>query len=1036
MHAGPPAVPARLPTLRVATPFEDPDQTPLSQPPSPAAVSPVVDRGSPIEVSNVDRSGSESLSYGTPVATPSGARTFVSTASAAFVTPHSMVSAISGTSWMSAAETLQGTASHLGGSVTPEGTCPEQSAPLPPPRPRSPDSPEEWRAPRRVEPALIIEVDEVSMQCAAGMHDGSVTVHIQDAGVWEAAPTAGADEGGSASPARGHAAVFRGPRGMKVLHSTAAPCPPTTARTPGSMATLSRSPSLSATDRGLHLSAPPHRSASFRLPNVRPRPSITSDALLRHDSLPHSARRSSHLDRSPSLSLLQVQGSRTPAFPVAPTFDTAPYGPPPLVSVSTCMATMHTGIAVTPFTATITPGLIELGVRFAKPFGQLLPLMSPRTAAPLPPHGALLAAADAAAEVAFAPHTVSLRMHGVSAGVVLPKPNPGLKCIQSGATLVPQVFIGEVNVEHGSSCSSARIARMRDDVAVAHAHACAASTFAAGWSSWCDEPSPRSGAGSEAGAEGLAGGLWAHAGAAGAVRLPTAALAAALTVPIHATLAEVSLDLHQSAGGVMEDEEADPYAPGVMGSGGAAAGALLMVAEASVTASVPAAQFTSIEVDVRFAGLRSTVTGEDVTRVREAIGAGETLAQLVAPGAGSMGAGATRLPWLQVRGTLDDVWLRAAGACVGHACVEATLASASATCATPCPCAGTAAPQAHAASTFTVAVQDLALSQLSGTLEAVMPAAAPFVPRGIRTAALRAVLVHISLDAATGQLQHLVGEACGLRVTADVPVATQSGFWDASEAVCVIGTSEAWPSGAAGCGAEETATAAAALEAPAESLVRVAFAPPDTAEGSDGSSAEGPLMISVLICNACVSTLFLAEIISIVNGNSAPPANGAGEVSAEAEALPGAGAAAVCTSVEIVRSELAAPSPAGRPGAAARGSDGGAALRLGRVAALLHPGWLEEDPSAAHAAVVDLRRCAQQAEWLKCAQPHELADVLYRPFHGAVCVLRGCQIVCEATGTLCRLPGVRLLRAHNLSRDERTPSGTFSTSSHMHWGGM
>eukprot|EP00892_Ulva_mutabilis_P009193 jgi/Ulvmu1/6646/UM003_0284.1 len=977
--------------IRVATPFEDPGQAPGSRRPSPpATASPLATGSSHLASVNSNHSGSGSASFGSPVATPSAGRPWPNSAatSAAFVTPQSMASALSGASWKSAADTWHSIAPHPRAGSTPEatGADPPECASAQQPT-SSPESSSDWKAPRQVEPAVILEADDISM-ATAGMPGGSMTMHVQSVAAWEAGPLCSSGDTAAdvtSSPGQGASTALRGPRGTKLLHSTAASAA-WLAGTARSVATMARAPSVApsvaGSECGLSIAVPPHRSASSWLLNVRSRPSIGGDVLLRHDSLPHSARRSSTLSRSASLSILQVQGSRTPPFAATAAFDAPQYGPPPLVTVTTCMEPMRTDIVVTPLTVTVTPGLIDFSTRCVKPFQLLLPAAAEPTAMPLPPRTALLAHANAAAEAAVTPQTLSLRMHGLAAGVTLPAPAASQRSGgEEVSSLLPRIYVGELQMEAGSVCDAERMARMLDDVEVARAHACVASMSSGGRSSGSGG-SMRGGAAGGDG-EGVAGELWAHAGAGETVRLPHAALAAALTVPMHASVAEVSLGIEEHGGGVWEDEGPDAYLAPMMHDV-AATVPLLTLAEASVTACMPAAEFAPVQADVGVSGLRSTVSGEDVTRVQEAVEAGKKLVpQQTAQRGGGPAALQQRPPWLQVRGSLDDVWLRAVGACAGDACIEATLVGASATYTTPGPSGAGTVPH-HAWATCTVSVRDLALAQLSGKIDAVLPDAAPFVPRGIRRAVLRAASVHVALDAATGELQQLAGEARGVRVTADAPSASQTGFWDASAGgtVCVIGPSVGW-----GSPVERAEEASMAQEGPGaaqeggahvEAVVRFAFVAPGTAGGSERSCTEAAAVTSVLICNACVCTLFLAEIMALVDTHSRPDT-----APTEGEDTPNEAVDALCTSVEILRSELASPAPVERPHAGIRNSEGSAVLRLGRLCVVVHPGWLEEDMAVARAAVAVMRRCAEQAGWLRRAQQSELAHALRGPLHGA-----------------------------------------------------
>lgn len=943
-------------------------------------------------------SATGSPSYGTPMATPSAGRSWVAgSGNSVFVTPNSLVSAASGTSWMSAADTLPATGMHQSAVFAAEAAVVDAAPRLHTPRlgpPLPPDSPtaHEWRRPRAVQAAVIVEVDDFNIQGAVGAPDTSVALHIQEVGAWEAGVLCVADGRASWSPPRGQGAVFSGARGTKLLHSVAASpaWPPPSARGPRSVAsTLSRAPSMAGLDRVPSASAAGQQAPAspFRLPHVRPRPS--SAALSRQDTLPRSARRSSsHLSRSGSLSLLQVQHRSSP-FTSTATFDAPQFGPPPLVSISTCLSPMHSDIDITPLTVTVTPRLVEFAIKCGEPFERLLPQPEPATALPLPAPAALAAAADAAVDLAAAPQTVSLRVRGVAVGVLLAAPGPASA---AGCLVVPHLSVDEVRVNVGSVADTVRVARLHDDLRTAHAHnrigAMHVSGHSVGGSSTVNS-GPDRGAGV---GEGLAGELWAHAGAAGAVRLPDEALAAALTVPLHAVVAEVSIGLHERAGGVAVDDEGDWYVPDGMHDVTASV-PVLTVSAAEVTARIPAAQFCPVDAGAKVTGVRGTVTLDDVARVQQVQEAAEKLAADVAPGwDGKMSTGASSAPWLQVRGVLDDMWLRVAGVCADDACVDATLTHANCSYDTPVPgarghrCGGSKSTTVpHAWATCAVHINGLSVAQVSGKLEAVLPSAVPFVPSGIRSAMLRAVSLHVAVDPMTGTLQRLVGEACGLRVTADPLVSARSGFWDAAAGanVCVIGACALLPHSDHCCAdaisGRAPAPAAPTAAAP-ESKIRFDFAAPGSSGGGSPTPAVTAARTAVLLHNVRVSTLFLAEVSAVVDAISPTEdrgrsSAGGGQRAADVDGPP------ACVSVEIVGCELVAPV---QPAGGVREPGGDAAVKIGRVRVLTHPGWLDDEHAAAAAALADMRACARQAEWLKCVPADGLAMALRESLGGVI----------------------------------------------------
>lgn len=980
--------------MNVRTPFADPAQAPMSQPPSPsAAPSPLAAHASHgnSTASDPDMSVTGSLSYGTPVATPSAGRSWI--AGSAFVTPTSLVSAASGTSWMSAADTLATSGLHQSAALAPEATLVDTAARQLTPRLGSavpPDSPsaQVWRRPRAAQPAVIVEVDDINVQSAAGVPDASVAAHIQEVAAWETGALCAADERASWSPCRAQAGVFSVARGTKLLHSVASSAwPPPSARGPHSSASaMSRTPSMAGSDRGPSSSIPgqPTPASPFRLPHVRPRPS--SGALARHDTLPRSARPSSHLSRSGSLSLLQVQ-SRSSPFTSAAAFGAPQFGPPPLVSISTCMSPMHSEIDITPLTVTITPRLMEFALKSGEPFERLLPQPVQPTALPLPPQGALVAAADAALELAAAPKTVSLRVRGVAVGVVLSTPSPAASA--AGCEIVPHLSVDEVRLETGSVSDPCRIARLRDDLRTAHAYDCLGTMHVSGHyfgvsSAACSGPDVRADAG-----EGLAGELWVHAGAAGAVRLPDAALAAALTVPLHASAVEVSVGVHERAGGIGVDDAGDWYMPDGMHDVTAAV-PVLTVSAAEVAARLPAAQFCPVDAEAKVTAVRGTVTMADVARVHQVREAVEKLAAGIAPGWGSsVATDAYSAPWLQVRGVVEDVWLRVAGACAEDACVDATLTTASCSYDTPVPSTrsrsrGRTAAEPRAWVTCTVHVNDLAVAQVSGKLEAVLPAAAPFVPGGMRAATLRAVRVHVSMDPLTGAPLRLAGEACGLSVTADPPVSARSGFWDAAAGadVCVIGACTSSGSGHR-CSTDVSSGGApglAASKAATEAVIRFEFTAPGISCGGAPTSAVTAATTAVLLRNVRVSTLFLAEVFALIDAKSPTEDGRRGTADGRPRAAE-AGGSAACVSVEIVGCELVSLA---QPAGAVRGSDGDAAVKLGRVRVIWHPGLLDDHHAVATAALAEVRMCACQAEGLKGVPAEQVALALGGALGGTI----------------------------------------------------
>lgn len=1001
--ADPAAAKPRLTHLNVRTPFADPAQVPDSMPPSPTtAVSPRASHDGST-ASRHELSATGSASYGTPVATPSVGQSWMS-ANSAFVTPNSLASAVSGASFMSAADTLPGHSLHHSAAANPEASSAVVPSAVLPHTPRlgpPPGSPPAWQGPREAEPAVVIEVDDFSVHSAAGGPGASVAVHIQDVAAWEAGAVRDGEEHSGGGPARGPTGVFSRPRGPHILHSAAAAAattaggawPPSSARGPGSVAMHPRSgpgvlpltPSIVGSDRG-HSAALPGQPATpspFRLPQIRSRPG--SGTLPRNDSLPRSARRSSQLSRCSSLSLLHVQSRPSPFTSPAP-FDAPQYGPPPLVSITSRVAPMRTDVDVTPLTVTVTPRLIQFAVSCGKPFEKLLPAAPPATALQLPAASALVAAADAAVDAALPAQTLSLRMHGVAVRVLLPSPG---ETTDSQSEVVANVSVDEVRCELGSISDPHRISRLLEDLRTAHAFEEEREAPSGGQRRRAALPLGVD----SAAAGGLAGELWQHAGAASAVRLPAAALAAALTVPMHARVAEVALGMHERWSGSGYEEAGDWDMPDGMHDAADAA-PLLTIAAADATVCMPSAQFAPADADGEVVTARATITHDDVRRGQRAMEASEKLAADIELCSGGQASAARSVPWLQVHGALQDVWVRVAGTCMEQACLDATLATASCSYSTPPPDTysgggvNTAVPS-DAWAACSVNVSDFSVAQVGGKLDSVLPAIALFVPGGIRMATLRAVRVHAAVDPMSGAPQQLAGEACGLQVMADPPVATQSGFWDsaAGTSVSVIGaTGEGFarPSGHDDGSAHRPWPGVVAQE----SLLRVAFV------AADG--ADVPAVINVLVRNACVSTLFISEIITLVQSNSAPSDGGEQSGSPPddhgTEPSEQSHTASPCICVEIVGCELAAPAPPGRPARGGEGPAGGAALRIGRTRVVLHGGWLQDKQAAAVASLTVMQRSVRQADWLKSVASEQLRQGMQIGLGGACCA--ACCVLC------------------------------------------
>lgn len=984
-----------MPRLKVRTPFADPAQAPGSEPPSPSialsggASSPAADADADATLSPTG-----SGSYCTPVATPSaGAPWLAASANSTFLTPQSLVSAVSGTSWMSAADTLPTPAlmhaseaslsdAGLAGGAT--------SAPrLPPPwlseAEGPPSSQPSWKQPRAALPAVIVEIDDMHVHTAAGTSHAAVAVHIQDVSAWEAAALVSADGsvGSGLGAPGGSAAVFRGPRGTQIFHSTSqrASWPPRSAHGPGSVAAaLSGSASVAGSDRGGSGAVP----GSFWPLHTPSRPS--SGVLPRHDSLPRSSRRSGHLSRSASLSLLQVQ-TRPASFSAAG-MDSPPYGPRPLISISKCMDPMRTEVEVAPLNVTATPRLVEFAAKCAGPFARLLPTPAPPTALLLPPACALAVAADAAAETANPCQTVKIRLRALDVGIVLHASGE-----DASAPITPWVFVEDLMITQGSVCDPSRIARLRGDLEFAHACAALARWSGSGSVS-ADSGASLPGGVSSAG-DGLAAVMWMHAGAERAVRLPHAALESALTVPMNVLVTEVAVGMHERTSEAAEDEGGDWYMPGSM-LDAASLSPLLAVSSVQVTACMPVAAFAAVEADIGVKGIRGTLMQQDVQRALHVVGAAEKLA----PGGGAGGVREQqRVPWLHVRGQVEDVWLRAAGTSAEEACIDAALGRVRCSYHTPGPAAEPGLGNACAA--CVLRVSDLSVTQVTGKLAGVFPDV--IAPTGIRTVALRALAVRLAVDTTVRRVWQAVGEALGLRVTADPPAATQSGFWDAAAGadVCVIGAAVSHRDD------EHAAPPVLGVGVDGgESVIRFAYSMHQgtrvsgqgSISGAHVDAIAGNPVTSVLLCNLRVSTLFLAEIAALgsMNGSS----NDGADVPDKPKATPPTAEGAApdaCVSVDIVCCELAAPAPAGPPGDVRAPEGGEATLRLGRVRVVSHPGCMREDAAAAAAAVGAMRTCVRQAECLRDTPSEELVPGgLQSCPGGAFCVLtpKLCNFCC------------------------------------------